>query len=67
MKTYRFEIAAYEEIDIDAETKEEAEEKAKEYWVKNSQQCLLVLSLLKRWKNEKTRNHCYFNSKTYCG
>lgn len=32
MKTYRFEIAAYEEIDIDAETKEEAEEKAKEYW-----------------------------------
>ena len=32
MKTYRFEIAAYEEIDIDAETKEEAEEKAKEFW-----------------------------------
>lgn len=32
MKTYRFEIEAYEEIDIDAETKEEAEEKAKEYW-----------------------------------
>lgn len=35
MKTYRFEIAAYEEMDIDAETKEEAEEKAKEYWDKN--------------------------------
>lgn len=32
MKTYRFEISAYEEIDIEAETKEEAEEKAKEYW-----------------------------------
>lgn len=32
MKTYRFEVSAYEEIDIDAETKEEAEEKAKEYW-----------------------------------
>lgn len=32
MKTYRFEISAYEEIDIEAETKEEAEEKAQEYW-----------------------------------
>lgn len=35
MKTYRFEISAYEEIDIKAEDKEEAEEKAKEYWDKN--------------------------------
>ena len=34
MKTYRFEISAYKEIDIEAETKEEAEEKAKEYWDK---------------------------------
>lgn len=32
MKTYRFEITAYEEIDIKAEAKEKAEEKAKEYW-----------------------------------
>ena len=32
MKTYRFKISAYEEIDIEAETKEEAVEKAKEYW-----------------------------------
>lgn len=32
MKIYRFEISAYAETDVEAETKEEAEEKAKEYW-----------------------------------
>lgn len=35
MKTYRFEISAYEEIDIIAEDKEEAEKIAQSYWDKN--------------------------------
>lgn len=35
MKTYRFEISAYEEIDIKAEDKEEAEKIAQAYWDKN--------------------------------
>ena len=35
MQTYRFEIAAYEEIDIKAEDKEEAEKIAQAYWDKN--------------------------------
>lgn len=34
MKTYRFEISAYEEIDIKAEDKEEAEKIAQAYWDK---------------------------------
>lgn len=34
MKTYRFEISAYEEIDIEAETEEEASRKAQTYWDK---------------------------------
>lgn len=35
MKTYRFEVTAYEEIDIEAENRKEAEEKAKAYWANN--------------------------------
>ncbi|WP_158309973.1 hypothetical protein [Peptoniphilus rhinitidis] len=35
MKAYRFNILAYEEIDIKAENQENAEEIAQEYWDKN--------------------------------
>lgn len=35
MKTYRFNILAYEEIDIKAKDREEAEEIAQAYWDKN--------------------------------
>lgn len=35
MKTYRFDVEAFCEIDIEAKTKEEAEEKAKAYWADN--------------------------------
>lgn len=35
MKTYRFNILAYEEIDIKAKDREEAEEIAQSYWDKN--------------------------------
>lgn len=34
MTTYRFELSAYEEIDIEAETEEEARRKAQAYWDK---------------------------------
>lgn len=34
MTTYKFEFSAYEEIDIEAETKEEARIKAQTYWDK---------------------------------
>ena len=32
MNTYRFEVTAHEEIDIEAKNKKEAEEKARAYW-----------------------------------
>ena len=35
MQTYRFEVTAHEEIDIEAENRKEAEEKAKAYWADN--------------------------------
>lgn len=35
MKVYRFEVEAFEEIDIKADSLEEAKEKAKEYWYEN--------------------------------
>lgn len=34
MTAYRFELSAYEEIDIEAETEEEARRKAQAYWDK---------------------------------
>lgn len=57
MKTYRFEIAAYEEIDIDAETKEEAEEKAKEYWDEKFPSMFGGVEFIKeveKWSTEKS-------------
>ena len=35
MTIYRFEVSAFEEIDIEAETLKEAEEKAEQYFNKN--------------------------------
>lgn len=55
MKTYRFEISAYEEMDIDAETKEEAEEKAKEYWDEKFPSMFGGVEFIKEveeWKNQ---------------
>lgn len=55
MKTYRFEISAYKEIDIEAETKEEAEEKAKEYWDEKFPTMSVGVEFIKEveeWKNQ---------------
>ena len=54
MKTYRFEISAYEEIDIKAEDKEEAEKIAQAYWDKKFPTMFGGVEFMKEveeWKN----------------
>lgn len=51
MKIYRFEVTAYEEIDIVAETEKEAEKKAEKYWHKHFRTMFGGIEFLKQVKD----------------